>query len=354
MTLARSDRKFALLKAGSRRRPDERQTIVLAGAAGFIGSHLTDRLLADGHRVIGVDNFITGRRRNLTHLAAQPRFRFIEQDITQPLKIKAKIGWVMHLASPASPVKYLKWPLATLLANSRGTHELLELARQSGARFFLASTSEVYGDAQQHPQSESYWGHVNPIGPRSVYDESKRYAEALTMSYRREYDLPVRVVRIFNTYGARMDAYDGRVVTNFVRQALQNDPLTVYGDGTQTRSLQHVSDLIEAIVRLMKVDHQTPLNLGNPDEISVLELARMILRLVPGSSSIEFEPLPNDDPRRRQPDISKAQQLLGWHPRVHITEGLADVVDDLTRSLRGASGRAAPSARRGRDQAPVS
>lgn len=327
-------------------------TILIAGAAGFIGSHLVDRLLADGHRVIGVDNFITGYRCNIADLATQPRFRFIEHDITRPLRIKARLDWVMHFASPASPIKYLKWPLATLLANSRGTHELLELARRSNAKFFLASTSEIYGDALEHPQTESYWGHVNPIGPRSVYDESKRYAEALTMSYRREYHQPVRVVRIFNTYGPRMDAYDGRVVTNFVRQALYNDPLTVYGDGKQTRSLQHVSDLVEAIVRLLRVEYQAPLNVGNPDEISMLDLARLILRLVSSSSPIVFAPLPNDDPRRRQPDIATAKRLLGWQPRIRAVEGLTDVITSLARTLGAGRMQAATVGRHRPDQSP--
>lgn len=310
-------------------------TVLVAGAAGFIGSHLVDRLLADGHRVIGVDNFITGRRENLAHLAGDPRFHLIERDIATPLRIKARLDWVVHLASPASPPKYLRWPLETLLTNSSGTHQLLELARRSGAQFFLASTSEVYGDAMQHPQAESYWGNVNPIGPRSVYDEGKRYAEAATMCYHREYGLPIRLVRIFNTYGPRMDPYDGRVVTNFVRQALLNEPLTVYGTGKQTRSLQHVCDLVEAIVRLMKIDYHQPLNLGNPDEYTVLDIARLVLRLVPTSSSITYAPLPTDDPRRRRPDVEKAHQLLDWRPRIGAAEGLVDVVGYLTRTLAG-------------------
>jgi nucleoside-diphosphate-sugar epimerase len=308
-------------------------TILLAGAAGFIGSHLVDRLLAGGHRVIGVDNFITGRRDNLAHLDGHPRFRFIEHDIVKPLKLRAKLDWVMHFASPASPPKYLKWPLETLHANGRGTYELLELARNSGAYFFLASTSEVYGDALEHPKTEEYWGNVNPIGPRSVYDEGKRYAEALTMSYRRKHRQAIRIVRIFNTYGSRMDAYDGRVVTNFVRQALQNKPLTVYGDGRQTRSLQHVNDLVEAIVRLMSVDCQTPLNLGNPQEFSVLDLAELIRDLIPSRPPITFQPLPEDDPRRRQPDITKARRLLDWQTRISVMEGLPDVVENLAQTL---------------------
>ncbi|HET6725360.1 MAG TPA: UDP-glucuronic acid decarboxylase family protein [Gammaproteobacteria bacterium] len=314
-------------------------TVLVAGAAGFIGSHLVDRLLDDGFRVIGVDNFITGRPGNIAHLNREPRFRFIEHDITKPLAIKAKIDWVMHFASPASPPKYLRWPLETLLANSIGTHHLLELTRRNGAQFLLASTSEVYGDALEHPQTERYWGNVNPTGPRSVYDEGKRYSEAMTMSYHREHGLPVRVVRIFNTYGARMDPYDGRVVTNFVRQALTDEPLTVYGDGTQTRSLQHVSDLVEGIARLMQIDYPHPLNLGNPEEYSVLDIAKMVLKQLRSASSIVFEPLPTDDPTRRRPDIRKAQELLDWKPRVHAADGIADVAASLATVLAGKSRR---------------
>lgn len=314
-------------------------TALVAGAAGFIGSHVVDRLLEDGHRVIGIDNFITGRPANIAHLGNEPQFRFIEHDITRSLRTRIKPDWILHFASPASPPKYLRWPLETLLVNSVGTHNLLELARRSGAQFLLASTSEVYGDALEHPQTELYWGNVNPIGPRSVYDEGKRYAEAMTMSYHREYHLPVRVVRIFNTYGARMDPYDGRVVTNFVRQALMNEPLTVYGDGSQTRSLQHVSDLVDAVTRLMQVEYPHPLNLGNPDEYSVLDIARMVIRQLKSKSPIIFEPLPTDDPTRRRPDITKAREILGWEPRVTAADGLAEVAASLTTALAAKSAR---------------
>lgn len=310
-----------------------RGTVLLTGAAGFVGSHLTDRLLAEGHRVIGVDNFITGSHANLAHLAREPRFELIEHDVSQPLEIAGDLEWVMHFASPASPPKYLKWPLQTLAANSYGTHRLLELARRKRATFFLASTSEVYGDALEHPQNEDYWGNVNPNGPRSIYDESKRYAEAVTMSYRREWRQPVRVVRIFNTYGRRMDAHDGRVVTNFVRQALLNEPLTVYGEGLQTRCLQHVDDLVEGIVRMMRVDYQDPLNLGNPEELCMLDLAKMVLELTSGRSEIVYAPLPDDDPKRRRPDITRAIELLGWYPTVHAVQGLADVIEYFSEIL---------------------
>lgn len=296
--------------------------ILVTGAAGFIGSHLVDRLLAEGHEVIGVDNFSTGRRENLAHLADHPRFTLVEHDVVEPLDVTRSLDWVMHFASPASPPKYLARPVETLRVNSEGTYRLLELARQKGAKFFLASTSEVYGDPQVHPQPESYWGHVNPVGPRAVYDEAKRYAEALTMSYHRAHGLAVRIVRIFNTYGPRMDPKDGRVVTNFIRQALTGEPLTVHGDGSQTRSFCYIDDLIEGIVRLMRVDYSGPVNLGNPEEYTVLELARVIKELTGSSSQIVFEPLPEDDPKQRRPDISLARRLLDWEPRVPMREGL--------------------------------
>lgn len=312
------------------------RTVLLTGAAGFVGSHLTDRLLEDGYRVIGVDNFITGRRENLAHLTDHPRLELIEHDASEPLRIDARLDWVMHFASPASPPKYLKQPVETMLVNSCGTHALLELALRNKARFFFASTSEVYGDPQQHPQPEGYWGNVNPLGPRSVYDEAKRYAEALTMSYHREHGLPVRLIRIFNTYGTRMDPYDGRVVTNFVRQALAGEPLTVYGDGSQTRSLQHIDDLVEGIVRYMKVEDPGPINLGNPEEASVLEIAKLVLELTGSQSEIAFAPLPENDPTRRRPDIGKARKLLGWRPQISMREGLERTIDDAVRRLEDA------------------
>lgn len=302
---------------------------LFTGAAGFVGSHLADRLLDDGYRVIAVDNLITGSEKNLEHLHDHPRFRFIEHDISEPLEIRERLDWVMHFASPASPPKYLKWPLETMRANSTGTHLLLELAREHRARFFLASTSEVYGDPKQHPQPEDYWGNVNPLGPRSVYDEAKRYAEALAMSYHREFELPLRIIRIFNTYGPRMDPHDGRVVTNFIRQALANEPLTVYGDGSQTRSLQHIDDLVEGVARYMKVEDPGPINLGNPEECTVLELARLILELTGSDSDIVFEPLPENDPTRRRPDIERARKLLGWSPKIGMREGLERTIDSF-------------------------
>jgi nucleoside-diphosphate-sugar epimerase len=309
--------------------------VLLAGAGGFIGSHLADRLIAEGHRVIGIDNFLTGRHANLAHLANESRFDLIEHDISEPLALKTRLDWVMHFASPASPPKYLRWPLQTLRANSSGTHALLALARRSRAKFFLASTSEVYGDALTHPQAEGYWGNVNPIGPRSVYDEAKRYAEAVTLSHHREYGQPVRVIRIFNTYGARMDAFDGRVVSNFIRQGLFDEPLTLYGDGTQTRSLQHIDDLIEAIVRLMRTDYPLPLNIGNPEELRILDMARLIAQLTTGKcANIVFKPLPDDDPKRRCPDIHKARQMLGWSPQVNPEQGLTEVIAYFRRTLK--------------------
>jgi nucleoside-diphosphate-sugar epimerase len=300
--------------------------VLLTGAAGFIGSHLCDRLLDDGAEVIGVDNLITGRFANIAHLAGHPRFRFLDHDVTHPLENDEPLDWVLHFASPASPPKYLANPTETLRVNGEGTYQLLELARRKRARFFLASTSEVYGDPAVHPQHESYWGNVNPIGPRSVYDEAKRYAEALTMSYARSHALSVRIIRIFNTYGPRMDPGDGRIVTNFITQALHGLPLTVYGDGQQTRSLQYVDDLLEGIVRLMRVEWPGPVNLGNPEEFTVRAIAALIRELADSGSSIVNEPLPVDDPKQRKPDIAVARQVLGWEPRVAAREGLARTI----------------------------
>lgn len=300
--------------------------ILLTGAAGFLGSHLAEQLLREGHQVVGVDNFASGQRRNIAYLSAFPGFQFLEADAARPLEVEGRLDWVMHFASPASPPRYLKLPIETLLVNAEGTRHLLELALAKGARFFLASTSEVYGDPQVHPQPESYWGHVNPIGPRSIYDESKRYAEALTLAYYRTKGIPVRIIRIFNTYGPRMDPEDGRVVTNFITQALQGRPLTIYGQGQQTRSFQYVDDLIEGIRRLMEVDYPEPVNLGNPEEYTMLELARLVLELTGSSSPLVYEPLPQDDPKQRRPDIARAQNLLGWRPKVPVREGLARTI----------------------------
>ncbi len=295
---------------------------LISGAAGFIGSHLCDRLLEEGHQVIGVDNLLTGSMANLAHLEGRPNFRFLRHDVCLPLEIEDPLDGVLHLASPASPRDYLEHPLETLDAGSRGTREMLELARRHRARFLLSSTSECYGDPLVHPQPESYWGNVNPVGPRSCYDEAKRFAEALTTAYRRVHGLRTAIARIFNTYGPRMKLDDGRVVPTFLDQALRGLPLTVYGDGSQTRSFCYVSDLVEGLLRLLFSEEPGPVNLGNPEELSVLEFARRILALTGSRSTIEFRPLPQDDPRRRQPDIAKAREVLGWAPQVSLEEGL--------------------------------
>jgi len=296
--------------------------LLVTGAAGFLGSHLVDRLLAEGHSVVGLDNFRTGSPDNLAHLGDHPRFRFVQYDVTNYLLVDGPLDGVLHFASPASPLDYLEKPIQTLDVGSRGTHHALGLARAKGATFVLASTSEVYGDPQIHPQPESYWGHVNPIGPRGVYDEAKRFAEALTMAYARHHGLPTRIVRIFNTYGPRMRPGDGRVVSNFLVQALRGEPLTLYGDGSQTRSFCHVSDLVEGVVRVFERGDEQPVNLGNPAECTVRELAESVLRVTGSRSPLVCRPLPEDDPRVRQPDISRARALLGWAPTVALDEGL--------------------------------
>jgi dTDP-glucose 4,6-dehydratase len=296
--------------------------VLLTGAAGFLGSHLAERLLKEGCEVIGVDNLSTGQRRNLDRLLAHPGFHFLQADVTRPLEVEGPLDWVLHFASPASPPRYQKLPIATLLVNAEGTRHLLDLALRKGARFFLASTSEVYGDPLVHPQPESYWGNVNPIGPRSIYDEGKRYAEPLTTAYHRAYGVPVRIVRIFNSYGPFMDPEDGRVVSNFIVQAQKGEPLTVFGDGSQTRSFCYVDDLIEGIRRLMEVDYPYPVNLGSPEEYRVLELAQLVKELTGSPSPITFLPLPEGDSKQRRPDITLARRLLGWEPRVPVREGL--------------------------------
>ena len=301
--------------------------IVLTGGAGFIGSHLCDRLLDDGLSVVVIDNLLTGSRRNLAHLAAHPRFEFQEVDVCQPFTVSGPVDWVLHLASPASPIDYLQLPLETLQVGSFGTHHALELARTKRASFLLTSTSEVYGDPLVHPQPEAYWGNVNPIGPRSVYDEAKRYAEAVTMAYRRTFDLDTRIVRIFNTYGPRNRVDDGRVVPTFINQALAGEPLTLFGDGTQTRSFQYVDDLVAGIRRLMEVPFHEPVNLGNPLEMTIRQFAELILRLTGSTSPLVHRPLPEDDPRTRQPDIRRAREVLGWEPRVSPEEGLSRTID---------------------------
>jgi dTDP-glucose 4,6-dehydratase len=301
--------------------------LILSGVAGFIGSHFADRLLAEGHEVAGLDNFITGKPANIAHLAAHPRFRLIEHDVSRPVEVAGPIDGVLHLASPASPKDYLEHPIETLDAGSLGTRNLLELARRFEARFLLASTSECYGDPLEHPQSETYWGNVNPVGPRSCYDEAKRFAEALTMAYHRTHGLRTNIARIFNTYGPRMKLDDGRVVPAFLDQALRGDPITIFGDGAQTRSFCYVADLVDGLCRLMLSDERYPVNLGNPDEMTVLEFAQRIKELTGSRSPIVFRSLPEDDPQRRRPDIAKARRVLGWEPRVSLEDGLKTTIE---------------------------
>ena len=301
--------------------------IVLTGAAGFVGSHLADRLLADGNTVIGFDNLSTGSRTNLSEAETSPQFTFIEADVSEPLRIDGPVDWVLHFASPASPPRYLELPIETLVVNAEGTHNLLRLAREKEATFLLASTSEVYGDPAEHPQTEAYWGNVNPIGPRGAYDEGKRYAEAMAMAFWRTYGSPIRICRIFNTYGPRMHPGDGRVVSNMVSEALAGEPITVYGDGHQTRSFQYVDDLIEGVVRLMHASYEHPVNLGNPVEYDMLELADLVKELTGSTAPVEFRSLPEDDPRRRRPDISVAMEVLGWRPVVGLRDGLARTIE---------------------------
>lgn len=300
--------------------------ILITGAAGFLGSHLCDRFLAEGHEVIGMDNFITGSADNVAHLFGQGAFSFIEHNVTDFTFLKGPLDGVLHFASPASPVDYLELPIQTLKVGSLGTHKTLGLAKEKSARYLLASTSEVYGDPQVHPQPETYWGHVNPVGPRGVYDEAKRFAEAMVMAYHRYHNLDTRIVRIFNTYGTRMRPDDGRVISNFIVQALRGEPLTVYGDGSQTRSFCYVSDEVEGIYRLFMCDHNGPMNIGNPHELTVREVADTILRLTSSSSQIEQRPLPEDDPKVRRPDITLARSVLGWEPAISLDDGLAKTI----------------------------
>ncbi len=300
--------------------------ILLTGAAGFIGSHLADFFVSKGHEVHGVDNLITGRLENIHELLKNPSFRFEERDVSFPQNIPGKLDWILHFASPASPEKYLKYPIETLRANGEGTFHLLELAKAKNSRFLFASTSEVYGDPLIHPQQESYWGNVNPVGLRSVYDEGKRYAEALVSAFHRKNGLSVRIIRIFNTYGPRMAPDDGRVVSNFICKALKGEPLTIYGEGNQTRSFQFIEDLVNGIHKLMEIDFHQPLNLGNPAETTILDLAKLIVQMTGGRSTIVFGPLPKDDPKQRKPDISSAKTLLQWEPKVSLTEGLRSTI----------------------------
>jgi len=299
---------------------------IVTGGAGFLGSHLCDYLLEKGHEVICVDNLITGTTKNIEHLNSD-RFTYIRHDVTKPIYFGDKIDYIFHLASPASPIDYLELPIQTLKVGALGTYNLLGLAKEQGARFLIASTSEVYGDPLVNPQHETYWGNVNPIGPRGVYDEAKRYAEAITMAYHRYHGIDTRIVRIFNTYGPRMRVNDGRVVPNFIMQALSGEDITVYGDGSQTRSFCYVSDLIEGIYRLMMSDFTDPVNIGNPAEMSVLEFAKVIIEITGSKSKIVYENLPVDDPKVRRPDISKAKELLGWEPKVELREGLSKTIE---------------------------
>jgi len=305
--------------------------IVVSGAAGFIGSHFCDRLLAEGHTVVGLDNFLTGAARNLMHLADEPRFRLIQQDITEPFSIAGEVDAVVNMASPASPKDYHEHPIETLMVGSAGTGRMLDLAREKRARFLLTSTSECYGDPEVHPQVESYWGHVNPVGPRSCYDESKRFAEALTMAYHRKHGVATHIARIFNTYGPRMKLNDGRVVPAFLGEALAGAPITVFGDGSQTRSFCYVTDLVDGLYRLMLCDERYPVNLGNPHEMTILEFAEQIRRLTDSQSPTEFRPLPEDDPKQRRPDIGKARAILGWEPHVTLEDGLRLTVEYFRR-----------------------
>src|SRR6059036_1751314 len=308
--------------------------ILITGGAGFIGSHLCERFLAEGDDVICMDNFLTGTPDNVAHLFVDRRFTFIQQDVTTYIYVKGPVDAILHFASPASPVDYLELPIQTLKVGSLGTHKALGLAKEKRARFLLASTSDVYGDPLVHPQKEDYWGNVNPVGPRGVYEEAKRFAEAITMAYHRTHGVDTRIARIFNCFDPRMQGDDGRAIPAFISQALASRPLTVFGDGSQTRSFQYIADLIDGLWRLMRASVNDPVNLGNPQEMTLLDLAKRILRLTGATSEIVFRPLPTDDPKVRQPDIGRARALLGWEPRVEVDEGLRLTIDWFRRRLR--------------------
>lgn len=312
----------------------KKQTVLVTGGAGFIGSHLCELLLGTGYKVICIDNLITGERSNLSHLIKNPRFEFIKHDVSKFIKIGRKIDFILHFASPASPVDYLKYPIQTLKVGSLGTHNALGVAKANKARFLLASTSEVYGDPLIHPQPESYWGHVNCVGPRGVYDEAKRFAEAVTMAYHNVHKVDAKIVRIFNTYGPRMRKEDGRAIPNFIGQALANKPITVYGKGRQTRSFCYVTDLIDGIYRLLRSDLNEPVNIGNPNEMSIVDLAKKIIKATGSKSKIVYKELPTDDPKTRQPDISKARRLLKWEPKVELDYGLDKTIDYFIQKNR--------------------
>jgi len=306
--------------------------IVITGAAGFIGSHLSERLLDQGHSVVGIDNLITGDLANIAHLSGRD-FLFIRHDVTNYINVDGPVDRVFHWASPASPIDYLEWPIPTLKVGALGTHNALGLAKAKGARFMLASTSEVYGDPLEHPQKETYWGNVNPVGPRGVYDEAKRFAEAITMAYHRYHGLDAKIVRIFNTYGPRMRVRDGRAVPNFIAQALSNEDVTIFGSGRQTRSFCYISDLVTGILALMDSTVNEPVNIGNPHEMSIDEMARLIIRMTNSTSRLVFRPLPEDDPQVRQPDITRARTLLGWEPKVSLEEGLTTTIEYFRRKV---------------------
>jgi len=307
--------------------------VLITGGAGFLGSHLCDRFIGNGDTVFCMDNFLTGSPDNISHLMGNAKFNFIEYDVTNFIHVGADLDYILHFASPASPIDYLKYPIQTLKVGSLGTHKALGLAKAKDARFLIASTSEVYGDPLEHPQTEQYWGNVNPVGIRGVYDEAKRFAEAITMAYHRYHNVDTRILRIFNTYGPRMRVNDGRAIPNFIKQALASDPMTVYGDGSQTRSVCYVDDLIEGIHRLLMSSENMPVNIGNPDEITMLELAQEIKNIIGSSSEIIFEDLPSDDPKVRQPDSSKAKNILGWEAKVNRRDGLEKTISDFKQRL---------------------
>jgi dTDP-glucose 4,6-dehydratase len=309
--------------------------ILITGAAGFLGSHLCDRFLREGHEVVGMDNFITGSADNIAHLFGRPDFHFVEHDVTEFMYVEGAVDGILHFASPASPIDYLQHPIPTLKVGSLGTHKALGLAKAKGARLLLASTSEVYGDPRVHPQPETYWGHVNPVGPRGVYDEAKRFAEAITMAYHRFHGVETRIVRIFNTYGPRMRPNDGRVVSKFIVQALRGDPLSIYGEGEQTRSFTYVDDLVDGIFRLFFSDRAEPTNVGNPVEFTIRELAELVLEMTGSRSELAMHPLPEDDPKVRQPDITVARAVLGWEPKVPLREGLERTIPYFRQLVEG-------------------
>ncbi len=307
--------------------------VIITGGAGFIGSHLCDRFLADGHTVVCVDNLITGANANIEHLKSNSRFQLLDHDISKPLEIEGAIDFIFHFASPASPIDYLKLPIQTLKVGSLGTLNVLGMAKAKKAKFFLASTSEVYGDPQVHPQKESYWGHVNPVGPRGVYDEAKRFAEAMVMAYHRTHGVDTRIIRIFNTYGPRMRMQDGRAIPAFITQALKNEPITAFGDGSQTRSFGYIDDLVEGIVRLSRSSYHEPVNMGNPEEYTILQLAEKIIEFTKSKSRVEFHPLPQDDPKQRCPDITVAKRELKWEPKIKLTEGLRPTIEWFAKQM---------------------